>query len=147
MAWADATAALLDAGHGAGARALLHHLTDEPTAEEAFAALAGGLFKPPDELTLRRELDAAADATPIQPPPLPWWAEYGTWAGPNGSPPPIFGTETLDLGGDPDAWPPVTIAAHAIGAASSCCGGSPKRWTSPLLIWSTLRAVRSGSHL
>jgi len=27
----------------------------------------------------------------------------------------VFGTETLDLGGDPGAWPPVTVAAFAIG--------------------------------
>jgi hypothetical protein len=115
IAWADACAALLDAEHGAGARALLHHLTDEATAEAAFTALAGGLFKPPDEVTLRRELHAAAGAPPIQPPPLPWWAEYGTWMGPDAAPPPIFGTETLDLGGDPTAWPPVTVAAFTVG--------------------------------
>jgi hypothetical protein len=35
IAWADACAALLDAGRGAGARALLHHLTAETTAEAA----------------------------------------------------------------------------------------------------------------
>jgi hypothetical protein len=114
IAWADACAALVDAEHGAGARALLHHLTDDTTAEAAFAALAGGLFKAPDEVALRRELHAAAEAPPILPPPLPWWAEYGTWMGPDGTPP-IYGTETLDLGGDPDAWPPVTVAAYAVG--------------------------------
>ncbi len=115
IAWADACAALLDAEHGAGGRALLHHLVDDTTAEAAFAALAGGLFKAPDEVAIRRELRAAAGAPPIQPPPLPWWAEYGTWMGPNGAPPPIVGTETLDLGGDPAAWPPVTVAAYAVG--------------------------------
>ena len=52
---------------------------------------------------------------PIPPPARPWWAEYGTWMGPAGAPPPVFGTETLDLGGNPAAWPPVTIAAFAFG--------------------------------
>jgi hypothetical protein len=101
--------------HAPPASALLHHLVDETTTEAAFAALAGGLFKAPDEVALRRELRAAADAPPIQPPPLPWWAEYGTSMGPDGAPPPIFGTETLDLGDDPAAWPPVTVAAYSIG--------------------------------
>jgi hypothetical protein len=26
----------------------------------------------------------------------------------------VFGTETLDLGGDPASWPPVTVAAFAV---------------------------------
>jgi hypothetical protein len=115
IAWADACATLLDAEHGGAARVLLHHLLDYATADAAFAAMAGGLFKPPDEVTLRRELCAAADAPPIQPPVLPWWAEYGAWMGPSGAPPPVFGTETLDLGGDPGSGPPVTVAAFAFG--------------------------------
>jgi hypothetical protein len=115
IAWADACAALLDAEHGASARLLLHHLLDEAPAEAAFAVTSGGLFTPPDEVTLRRELRAAKDAAPIQPPPLPWWAEHGTWNGPANAPPPVFSTETLDLGADPAAWPPVTVAAFAFG--------------------------------
>jgi hypothetical protein len=62
----------------AGRHGRPHHLTDDTTAEAAFAALAGGLFKAPEEVALRRELRAAADAPRIQPPPVPWAAELST---------------------------------------------------------------------
>ncbi len=112
-AWVDACAALIDTEHGSAARALLHHLADAASAEAIFTLLAGGLH-------VRRGTAAGARprAAGQVPPVLPWWAEYGTWTGPDGTPPPVFATETLDLGDDPAGWPPVTIAAFALGDAA-----------------------------
>ena len=117
LAWAEASAALVELGWSTASRSLLSWHLDSPLADQAARVLLGGIPPAPADLTyrLRRELHDLRPAAE-----LPSGATLGVHlAGET-----TYARPTLDLDdaetADARQWPPVTVAAYQSGTDPAC---------------------------